>query len=81
MTQTRTARSFDEQVVAFAESQEGCVTTAGGMIPPPSSCSKSVHSLYGIAQWHLFTILIVVLFLGLMFELLMLSITRGGGGH
>lgn len=81
MTQTHAARSFDEQIVAFAEYQEGCVTAAGGLIPPPSSCSKSVHSLYGIAQWHLFTILIVILFVGLLFELLMLSIHRGGGGH
>ena len=81
MTQTHVARSFDEQIVAFAESQEGCVATAGGMIPPPSSCSKSVHSLYGIAQWHLATVVIVVVFVGLMIELLMLSITRGGGGH
>ncbi len=81
MTQTHVARSFDEQIVAFAESQEGCVNTEGGMIPPPSSCSKSVHSLYGIAQWHLATVIIVVLFAGLLFELLMLSITRGGGHH
>lgn len=81
MTQTHAPRSFDEQIVAFAEAQEGCVSTAGGVIPPPASCSDAVHTLYGMAQWHLATILIVLVFFGMMIELLMLSIHRGGGGH
>ena len=78
MIQTRAAQSFDEQIVAFAEVQAGCVRTSAGVIPPPAACPQYVHSLASVAEWHIATALIVLLFIGMMFELTMLAIHPGG---
>lgn len=79
-TKTHEPQSLDEQLVAFAGRQAGCMK-GEGVIPPPEACPAYVHSLAGAAEWHLATIVIVLLFAGMMFELTMFGFTRGGGGH
>lgn len=71
--------SFDEEIVAYFEYQDGCVKEGKAVIPPPESCSSAVQALYGLAQWHVATILIVAVFVGLMISLTMSALDRGGG--
>jgi hypothetical protein len=77
---THSPRSLDEQVVAYFENNEGCVKTTEAVIPPPTGCSETVQTLYSIAQWHVFTIIVAALFLGMLVSLTM-SIFSKGGGH
>lgn len=79
MTETHAAQSFDEQIVAFAEVQEKCVDTSAGVIPPPAECPAYVHSMAAVAEWHIMTALIVIVFVGMMFELTMIALNPGGG--
>ncbi|NBS41567.1 hypothetical protein EBS80_02810 [bacterium] len=79
MTQTHAAQSFDEQIVAFAEVQEKCVSTSAGEIPPPAACPAYVHSLAAVAEWHIATAMIVIVFVAMMFELTMIAFNPGGG--
>lgn len=78
-TQTHSARSLDEQIVAYFEYDEGCVKTADGVIPPPTDCSEMVQALYGVASWHVFTFLIVAVFVGMMISLTMSVLVKDGG--
>ncbi|OGL95235.1 hypothetical protein A2348_02865 [Candidatus Uhrbacteria bacterium RIFOXYB12_FULL_58_10] len=79
-TQTHAARSLDEQFVAYFEYDEGCVKTTEGVIPPPTNCSETVQTLYGIASWHLFSAIVAAAFLGMMISLTM-SVFAKDGGH
>lgn len=79
-TQTHSARSLDEQIVAYFEYDEGCVKTTEGVIPPPANCSETVHALYAVASWHVFSFLIAAAFVGMMISLTM-SVLAKDGGH
>jgi len=79
MTDVHSARSLDEQVVAYFEYDEGCATTTDGIMPPPSGCSETVHLLYGFASWHIFSILIAVAFIGMLISMTMTVLVKDGG--
>lgn len=72
------ARSLDEQLVATLEYYEGCVSGPEGVFPPPPGCSDAVSVVYGLASWHVFSIVIAGLFV-----LMLVSLTMGifGGGE
>lgn len=79
-TQTHSARSLDEQIVAYFEYREGCVKVTEGVIPPPAKCSQAVDTLYLFASWHVFSLLVAALFVGMMISLTM-SVLAKDGGH
>ncbi|HBK34016.1 TPA: hypothetical protein DEP34_05200 [Candidatus Uhrbacteria bacterium] len=66
-------QTFDEYLVGMAEYQEGCVKTEA-VIPPPVSCGEVTDVLYRVAQWHLFSIAITVVFLFMIIQLTKLAL-------
>ena len=66
---SRDPQTIEEILVGQMMVYEGCTKEA--VIPPPSSCSGTVHTMYGLADTHLITILIVVVFLGMLFSVSM----------
>jgi len=66
-------QSFDEYLVAMAEHQESCVKTEA-VIPPPVSCSQVTDTMYRLAQWHVFSILVAVVFLAMIIQLSKLAL-------
>ena len=63
------ARTMEEQIVVWMAQEEGCMKEEVVILPPPDSCSKTVHMAYGIGQFHLLTILFVAIFLMILFGL------------
>ncbi len=66
-------QTFDEYLVGIAEHQEACVKTEA-VIPPPVSCGEVTNILYRLAQWHLFSIAIAVVFLFMIIQLTKLAL-------
>ena len=59
--------TLEEQWVGQLELASRCTQTV--VLPPPKACPFSVHAMYGVAQLHLITGLIVVIFLGMLIHL------------
>ncbi len=68
--------SFDEQLVVYFANQTGCAGKAVPL-PPPDSCDSFVHGMYFLAQYHLISIVIVLVFLGLLLQLTMTALDKG----
>ena len=67
----REPQTIDEMLVGFLEVEEGCVEEA--IIPPPEDCSALVQYTHGLAQWHLLTGLIVLVFVAMIIQLSLLA--------
>lgn len=70
--QTREPQTFEEHLVAYLENDEDCVEEA--VIPPPDTCPDSVHFMYGLAKWHIFTAVIVFIFVLILLQMVQLAI-------
>ncbi|MBU0646201.1 hypothetical protein KJ611_01840 [Patescibacteria group bacterium] len=70
---SRAPQSLEENFVAYMAHDEGCVTTEA-VIPPPDTCSESVHLMYGLAQWHVFTVVIVFIFALIIMQMIQMAI-------
>ena len=71
--------TLEEYLVGALELQSGCAKEA--VIPPPSACPKSVHSMYAFSHSHALTILVVVIFVAILAQLTMMAINPNAGGH
>lgn len=67
--QTHEPRTLEESIVAWMEEQDGCVKEGYAIMPPPDACEGATHMMYSVAQFHVVTILLILLFLGILFGL------------
>jgi hypothetical protein len=64
-------QTIEEVLVGQMMVYEGCTKEA--VIPPPSSCSDAVHMMYSFADLHLLTILIAIVFVGMILSVTAMS--------
>jgi len=70
----REPQSWEEHIVAYLEVADGCATEATAVMPPPSHCGGSVHLAYSVAQFHVLSILFILIFLAFMWGLIMAAL-------
>ena len=76
---TRGPQTIEEYIVAALEESEGCAPKGGAVIPPPELCPGGVHTMYAVAQSHVVTILVVMVFVIVLIQMIMVAINPGGG--
>jgi hypothetical protein len=64
--QTREPKTLEESLVAFLEEDDGCVKEGQAVIPPPDSCGKAVHIMHGVAEFHLLTLVLIFMVVGVL---------------
>ena len=68
-------RNFEEEIVAQFVRDSGCVKKdAQAVLPPPESCPTYLKTIYPLAEIHLFSIIIIGIFLAAMMKLIIMSI-------
>lgn len=67
--QGRKPITMEEHIVTWMAEEEGCAKEGHALVPPPETCSETVQFAYGIAQFHAVSILVSVVFLGILFSL------------
>jgi hypothetical protein len=78
-TETRPPQSLEEYFVGALEVNSGCAPHGEAVIPPPSECPQSVQNMYGFAQTHALTIIIVAVFALVLLEVVLLALNPRGG--
>lgn len=72
--ETRTPVTMEEHFVAFLEQDNGCAREGQVILPPPDSCGEMAQLMYGAAQFHVFTILMILLVVGILVSMTMAAI-------
>lgn len=68
--------NFEQQLLEYFEVGSGCTSTL--MVPPPKTCPGYVQTVHIMGQFHLFTGLIVLIFLAMIVHMIYAVFASGG---